>query len=339
MNNIFSEESNKKTIELIKESFDVLQKATCPIVPDDKLFYHYTNHQGMLGIINSSSFWATDSFYLNDSSEGSFGKVVLEDAINKEINIQFKLKEEIDYARELIDIQYDIIKNNRIRTYIVSFCENGDLLSQWRGYAGGSGVSLGLSKQFFTTATDKVGYPESPVRWEFYKVFYGEDAKLVAQNLAGIIIKEIKFLLSITGTDITKTNNWEIFPSLNTLINIYDRFIASSKHGGFAEECEWRLVGVEKSIPDIKLRTSESDIIPYVEFNFPSDFYKTERHQYNAFEGNDDDTSVNDERDSSCELVYKRKCDKANYLKEIIIGPTAHFERRERAIEELLKTL
>ena len=336
LKNLFSDEYQEKNIGWITESFNLMRDNFCPITLNDKLFYHYTDHQGAHGIINSSGFWATDSFYLNDSSEGVYGKELLNSVVNEEIDTHFTQKNEKDIAKKLVEASFQDKSIRNSRTYIVSFCEKGDLLSQWRGYAGGSGISLGLSKQFFTTSIEMQNYPKSSIEWEFFKVSYGNDAKLIAQKLAKIIIKEISWYIQTLENVFDKVGGMEFFPNLNILSNIYDRFIAVVKHEGFAEENEWRLVGIEKAIPNIKIRPSSQEMTPFVEFDFPIDFYRIQGFKFEIVtvklnnESNDDIENVLDDLNNDSR-------DGLNYLKEIIVGPTAHFERSKRAIEELIK--
>ena len=46
----------------------------------EKILYHYTSLEGLLGIIESKSIWATNVLYLNDASELNY-------SIN--LNVQF----------------------------------------------------------------------------------------------------------------------------------------------------------------------------------------------------------------------------------------------------------
>ena len=46
------------------------------------LIYHYTNSEGLLGIIGTQSIWATDINFLNDFEEFSIGKKVIRKSID-----------------------------------------------------------------------------------------------------------------------------------------------------------------------------------------------------------------------------------------------------------------
>jgi hypothetical protein len=40
---------------------------------DDDFLYHYTTPDGLIGIVETQTLWATDVFYLNDSEEFALG--------------------------------------------------------------------------------------------------------------------------------------------------------------------------------------------------------------------------------------------------------------------------
>ena len=46
-----------------------------------KLIYHYTSINGLIGIIERKSIWATNILYLNDASELNYSKNILKEEI------------------------------------------------------------------------------------------------------------------------------------------------------------------------------------------------------------------------------------------------------------------
>lgn len=108
--------------------------------------YHYTTTEGLLGILESEELWATNILFLNDTSE-------LVDAIKlftAELeNNPLKLDKETGWLHTLI---LPNLEAAPVDHFAVSFCEDGDLLSQWRAYsAQGSGYSLGFKPTALTT--------------------------------------------------------------------------------------------------------------------------------------------------------------------------------------------
>jgi hypothetical protein len=74
-----------------------------------KTLYHYASLPTLFEILESDSLWLSCSFFSNDTAEGQF--------FNKSIQNE---------------------------SFIFCVCDNGDLLSQWRGYCPNGGVSIGL---------------------------------------------------------------------------------------------------------------------------------------------------------------------------------------------------
>ena len=99
----------------------------------DGLLYHYTKLDTLWKILDSDSLYARNIRFSNDTNEFLLGQDIIEKFIKQCLDLT-------DCSR--IEIIEDI-KRNPIMNFMVCFCKNGDLLSQWRGYARG-GVSLGF---------------------------------------------------------------------------------------------------------------------------------------------------------------------------------------------------
>lgn len=55
--------------------------------------------------------------------------------------------------RDLIEAVTDAIGRRWLDTYVVSFCESGDLLSQWRGYSPDNGYAIEFDTEEVALAT------------------------------------------------------------------------------------------------------------------------------------------------------------------------------------------
>src|SRR5262245_24599401 len=112
--------------------------------------YHYTTADGLLGIFQSRQLWATNVRFMNDTSElayafdlirSVFGE--LAHGISRRRNPKM-LRALESSERALMDMLNDA--EHDTKHFAVSFCEDGNLLSQWRGYGQlGNGFALGLS--------------------------------------------------------------------------------------------------------------------------------------------------------------------------------------------------
>ncbi|MDN4502103.1 DUF2971 domain-containing protein [Alteromonadaceae bacterium BrNp21-10] len=93
-------------------------------------FYHYTDAQTALKILDNNELWMTHVSYLNDSTEGKELRKIL-----NRMSVPSGVYNILDY----IDKNYE--------SYVCSFSEKGDLLSQWRGYCpNGEGYAIGFKQ-------------------------------------------------------------------------------------------------------------------------------------------------------------------------------------------------
>jgi len=344
---LFINEQNKKLQILQQNLYSLVEDSFFQSIDSDQLLYHYTNHQGFSGILTSSSLWATDSLFLNDSSELSFGSELLKQSMMEKLDEHFDDPNEKDIAETIVDLTFYSLEETCQRIYVTSFCEEGDLLSQWRGYAGASGVSIGFNYPFFKNTIEKLDYPLGPVEWKLSKVLYGEEARLLADKISLIAVKELKIYLQNENSTPKEFGNWQSSRILHSIYDIYQYFICSVKHDGFKEEKEWRLIGIERGIPLVQYRTSATEIVPYIKFQFPDDFYKkhtTGQLETVSVSTKADSTEIENISEEESDLFDgwhppKEDCDGPNYIKQIFLGPTAHFGRRKRAVEEVIRSM
>jgi hypothetical protein len=152
------------------------------------------------------------------------------------------------------------------RVFIASFCEDGDLLSQWRAYGSVSGCAIGLSPLHLARVALAQPDPSTVV-----KCIYDR------KEQSDFVAYAITFLLDEFGR---MTSAGTVPPEVS--VDIYARHFLGSllpiaatfKHPSFQEENEWRLVirgrgpGIAK-VP-IEFRPGRRAIIPYVTITFES---------------------------------------------------------------------
>jgi hypothetical protein len=112
-------------------------------VPD--FLWHYTDGAGALGILEGCALWATHALFMNDASELRLAYPLLEEAL--------RIAEERQEGNEILRLVAAALsvmvsptaQERDPEIYAVCFCEDGDLLSQWRGYGMvGTGYSIGM---------------------------------------------------------------------------------------------------------------------------------------------------------------------------------------------------
>src|SRR5438874_3192618 len=129
--------------------------------------FHYTDIDGLVGILSSKSLFATHYNYLNDLNKGE----IIRDLIIPILEVDFTqftqkglLKANIyerygtSVHRMLAEIIYDAMRettNNVSPFFLSSFCEHSresnsyknGLLSQWRGYGSAAGFAIEFDKE------------------------------------------------------------------------------------------------------------------------------------------------------------------------------------------------
>ena len=111
--------------------------------------YHYTDRQGLEGIINTQEIWHTHYQYLNDDKEFKFGLDVAKDLLAEFGQKSLKVK-------TFTDMVCDLLSDHRIFSvfdfYIVSFSRDADSEHLWKKYSdNGKGVAIGFSPSNFVT--------------------------------------------------------------------------------------------------------------------------------------------------------------------------------------------
>jgi len=262
----------QNTIELTREKLDSLKSTFFNKSLPTKLV-HYTDAAGLLGILNSQKMWGTHAFYLNDATEIYHIQELVENISNELID-QYKPNEigqtDDEHAvwrnRDfLFRLSYKSLREKpNPDIYVTCFCENDDLLSQWRGYgAGGAGYAICFDgKQFKET------FPTLKLRKVIYTL---KDQEEIIRELLDIIFNSFKN--NSTGMSVEEASLIadEYALLFEKEITKYSPFF---KNPSFQEENEWRLTFSNEennSSKNINFRTNNLGIIPYVEIDSSSD--------------------------------------------------------------------
>ena len=99
--------------------------------------YHYTSTEVLDKILTNAAFWASNIFYLNDSSEFKAGL--------EEIRKQFRKKgATYDIIKQYLDEIEKYDSKNWAGIFTISFSTSSDDLNQWTTYAKESGICIEL---------------------------------------------------------------------------------------------------------------------------------------------------------------------------------------------------
>jgi hypothetical protein len=227
-----------------------------------KRIYHYTTSDGLVGILQNSSIWASNYAFMNDPSERIYCINKAKEAIDKVHNGRSEL------VMNMLDkLRTELDGEGILTEYIASFCEDGDLLSQWRTYAAdasGYSVEFDAARLFWNLAQTA----------SLTKVIY--DPKLQIE-----ILTEVCEIIA----DFVENEFRKIGDTVSTMLDIYAShcvnpiwsLCSSMKHEAYSEEKEWRLVFLKSSKnegaprifdEEVHFRTRGSTIVPYVNIPF-----------------------------------------------------------------------
>lgn len=197
--------------------------------PVPRTLYHYTSAAGFNGIIQFAELWASNARYLNDSAEIRLGirhvKSILKSHRRKQ------LVPERSALLEYLWKYVRLLESVEDRIYAVCFCEQDDLLGQWRGYANmGGGYSLGFDPQRFNFDLEEDLQPR------LVRVIYDTGAQ--RKVIRDVLEEAYDWLASLSLRRRAK----EIEPAADEVIITLFGLVAAFKDDSFKAEREWRLV-------------------------------------------------------------------------------------------------
>lgn len=216
---------------------------------------HYTNAEGLLGIVANKVFWASKSTFTNDPSEIRFAAELIEELVNRR-SLKPAFKDALSGETGAI-MAYDDI-------YVLSFSKNPDVLSMWNRYSKGGGYSLCFDSQMME---DQISAKYAEILRGRFEVIYDREAQ---EN-------ELSADLEILITEYNQ-GNFLLGKVPNTKIsNAVLRMLFMPKHECYGDEQEVRYIF---TIPNqlgsssnmfkdwTQFRTRSGEIVPYIEIKF-----------------------------------------------------------------------
>jgi len=245
-----------------------------------RILYHYTDAQGLLGMLKTHRLWATNRRFLNDPTETEYAASLIRSLVNGPhtekhfaSSIANKKLRQIVFekvrqgAEQILSWYVDYDEH-----YLACFCENGDLLSQWRGYGSvGGGYAAGFVAQDLGLIQYQNEQRPEPV---LRKVLYDP------RQQENLIWKWVKFI-----------SDWETFccetpESQKAPIDhmgfgwtgfnwFLSQSLRSFKHPAYEEEQEWRVIQVGTApngtrAVEPNFRAGRRGVVEYVELDLPA---------------------------------------------------------------------
>lgn len=233
-------------------------------------FAHYTSAQTAMAILTANKvedrcLWLRNATEMNDFSEVSFGQQMLMRSFqNRELQDSFlasinDIDPGIGNAFKLMGDEFESI---RLNTYLLSLSLHKELeleigqLSMWRAYGGNANVCLVFNTDAFVNEQDAYSVNIAPVD---YRGAIGVTQELFRMRDAMIHHKDA---LKDIDPDTLSYN----------LKYALDIMLLSTKHPGFREENEWRIIyrpPGHPNVPDVPSKVVCVDGIVQTVFYLP----------------------------------------------------------------------
>ena len=242
-----------------------------------RILYHYTDAAGLLGMLKTHRLWATNRRFLNDPTETTYAaETILKVVDGNEGNAHLAKTIPNLYRQENIAAQVRAAIKEILSWYVdhdehymACFCENGDLLSQWRGYGSiGGGYAVGFAAESLGLVQYRNANKPEPI---LQKVIY-EPARQY-----NITLQWLKFIIDWQNFCF-ESNEKAAVDYQDFGWNWFNWYLSQSlrcfKHPAYAEEAEWRVIQVGTApaggrAVDPKFRPGRRGIVEYVELDLP----------------------------------------------------------------------
>lgn len=213
-----------------------------------KLF-HYTDLEALRNIVGNHDLWLTNSRYSNDEHEMDHGYEIARKVIDR------KRQGSGGGARQAyLDKVAALVNIPPPRgVYICCFCEEDNLLSQWRGYGdSGTGVSIAFNPGGFASYSGPDMPPERLGLTRLWKVFYNDDIQ------EDIVEKALDMIPDLNVDDSDEVHARKAADAIHF-------FIPTFKNKDFKEEKERRLIFTPAPgcIVEPSYRVARGMLVPY----------------------------------------------------------------------------
>jgi hypothetical protein len=186
--------------------------------------YHYTDLEGVKGIFTSRTLWLSKFTASNDISEILLAIEHFQGFVGRKA-AEFTV-DEGDFLRAAAD---QLEGFRRTNVCLASFCEQHDLLSQWRSYGNdGRGIALGFNSAKLVELAERNGL--RLLRCVYDQVEHGR----IASDLVGLLLASYR-----NARPGTSQERHDLIAQFNATFLLVAPVIKDHR---FAEEREWRLV-------------------------------------------------------------------------------------------------
>jgi len=233
--------------------FPYAAQRTRDVIAAGGRFVYYTTADTATRILTNRQVWLRSTTAMNDYMEVEHGFKCLNDAYNAEPGKVFNSALDACFSglsAELLELFNAWLPDIRQETYMLCVSEHlpeedqHGRLSMWRAYGGQAGVALVLNGGVMFRESDALGAYASPVAYLTPDAFAEE-----FETIAKTIVDEAAYIRTL-DRETVKAHAFNML-----------RFaVLCTKHPGFHEEREWRVVASPRMHPS-QLLTSSVEVV------------------------------------------------------------------------------
>lgn len=252
----------KEQIQKIEQVFfpNILERQNA-VKTSGKRFVHYTSAQAAMSILKERKIWMRQPTCMNDFTEVEHGVQCLQKAYwHPSQTFKRSLDALFDGLSGEVEQTFDhLLNKTRHELYLACFSEHEDTedqhgrLSMWRAYGRGNGVGIVFNQGPFFSETDVFKSYVLPIS------YLEPDALRLNLDKIAKNIDESAAVLKSWGKSLVR----------DAVLNMLRFVVLSTKHCGFFEEREWRVI----YSPSIEASTYLTHAIETIE-GVPQEIYK-----------------------------------------------------------------
>jgi len=215
-------------------------------------FAHYTSAEAGIQILRNQCVWLRNSLVMNDFSEVQHGQACLKAAWKSDLGERLRtfLNKWKSNLHKEIEAQFDArLQDQHLSSFLLSISEHGSdyddedrygRLSMWRAYGGNTNIAFVFNNGPFTRPSRAWTVFTTPVLYADESLFTSEFEKLVHS------VEDNEDFLRNLSPDML----------VRTMVEVFHAAVLSTKHPGFHEEREWRIIHSPTLQPNPNLQSS-----------------------------------------------------------------------------------
>ena len=220
------------------------------------ILYHYTKSNGINGIINHNCFWATKSDFLNDPNEFSHIYGIIDEVCRENIkNPEWK-------EMFLRDTIYAEREKNR-EYFVLSFSKCQDSITMWSEFGNKTGYNIGFRSDEIIARIEEV----AEIAYHGLVVYDAKKQKqLIRKNICSYLPNLLRMPLDkVLEAGSRNPQDGDYMKACRKFQRTADVYAMFFKHGGFAQEQEYRFVFKKQKDTAVYFRAKDGFMLPYIE--------------------------------------------------------------------------